>query len=105
MQEKNGWMTDSDDPNHHFPVRTLEEMSEHMRYAPPPREEYWRDANGRDLKTPEEVIAHIIKCGAADPDVTPARYKDKVARLLDEPWEVYRERWRQHMATAENATG
>ena len=106
MQEKNGWVTDSDDPNYHFPVKTLEQVTEEHLEGPyrPPRDEYWRDKNGRELKTTEEVIAHIIKCGAADPDITPARFKDKVASLLPEPWDVYRERWRQRMV-AEHAAG
>jgi hypothetical protein len=48
MQEKNGWVTESDDPNHHFPVKTLEQVTEEHLKGPyrSPHDEYWRDKNG-----------------------------------------------------------
>ncbi len=65
MQRKNGWVTMSDDPNHHFPVKTIEEVAEEFRLygGADPYDEYMVDSDGYLLKTPEEIFALLIYTG------------------------------------------
>lgn len=87
MQEKNGWVTNSDDPNHHFPVMSTAEANaalEKMPYRPPREEYYWSGPNwtGRPLIEPEEVIAHFIVVGAVKFENVPKHFRAKVKAMI-----------------------
>jgi hypothetical protein len=95
MQEKNGWVTESNDPNHHFPVMTIEEHWEHFRTTPyrPSRDEYPRDREGNEYKTSEEYLVYLMKLSNYNRDLfdyetIPERFRPAIRKILGHasPW-------------------
>ena len=75
----------SDDPNHHFPVMTIEELNEKVRREGtiPPRDEYPVDGEGYLLKTPEENFANLIYHDQITLNDIPERFREKTAELVE----------------------
>jgi hypothetical protein len=101
MQEKNGWVTEDDNLNHHFPVMSTAEANaalQKMPYSPPREEYYWSGPNwtGRPLKIPEEVIAHFVAVGAVKFENVPKHFQAKVEAMLP----AAREEWTRSSAVS-----
>ena len=79
----------SDDPNHHFPIKTPAEIGRELREDnfPAAHDEYIRTADSRELREPEEVFAHFVKQGSLDFNSIPDRLKAKTQELIDAGFE------------------
>ena len=79
----------SDDPNYHFPVKSLAGIGRELREDtfPAAHDEYMRTADGRELREPEEVFAYLVKHGALDFNSIPDYLKAKTQDLIDARFE------------------
>ncbi len=79
----------SDDPNHHFPIKSLDDIAREHREKnfPAAHDEYMRTGDGKELREPEEVFAYLVKHGALDFNSIPDYLKAKTQDLIDARFE------------------